>query len=262
MVVLTSPMHRSSFVRRAVFPALLALPFGLAMRPDAAPHISTRMSVLPPVTLWSWERREDLRGLDARRFAIAYLDQTLTIDLSVHRETRRNPILLSSGAVRIPVVRIEPLRHAIFNDVNREAVVQAILLSAEEPHIAALQIDFDATASERGFYRDVLAEIRQRMPAALPLSMTALASWCSYDDWLGNLPVEEAVPMMFRMEPDRRRAPRDGYDFVIREPLCRGAVGVSTGEPWPAGMLGKRLYVFSDEGWRAEKPAEPERRVR
>ena len=255
-------MHLLLSLRRTVLPALLALPLGLAMRPDALPLVQSRMSVLPARALWSWERREDLRGLDARRFAIAYLDQTLMIDLSVHRVARRNPIKLPSGAVRIPVVRIEPSRHAVLDAVNREEAVRAILLSAEEPGIAALQIDFDATASERAFYRDVLERVRQGMPAALPLSITALASWCSYDDWLSGLPVDEAVPMMFRMEPDRRRAPADEYDFAIREPLCRGAVGVSTSEPWPARVHGKRVYVFADEGWRGENPAQLERSVR
>jgi hypothetical protein len=261
MVVVTTPMHLFPPLRRAILPAVLALPFGLAVQPDAIPHVDGRMSVLPAITLWSWERREDLRGLNARRFAIAYLDQTLTIDLNVHREARRNLLMLPYGAVRIPVVRIEPSRQAILDDVNRKAAVRAILVSAEEPGIAALQIDFDAAVSEREFYRDILAELRQQMPATLPLSITALASWCSYDDWLGSLPVEEAVPMMFRMEPDRRRAPADGYDFAIREPLCRGAVGVSTSEPWPARVRAGRMYVFAEKGWGTDYP-ELERRVR
>ena len=62
--------------------------------------------------------------------------------------------------------------------------------------------------------------------------------------------------MMFRMEPDRRRAPADGYDFAIREPLCRGAVGVSTSEPWPARVRARRMYVFAEKGCRcSDDPA-------
>jgi hypothetical protein len=249
------------FLRRAVIPLLLALPLSLALRPDALPHRLTRMSRLPAMTLWSWERREDLRALDPQRLAIATLDQTLAIDLNVHPLVRRNPVLLPGGAVRIAVVRIEPSRHAVLNEANREAAVQAILVSAREPGIAALQIDFDATASQRAFYRDLLVELRQSMPAALPLSMTALASWCSYDDWLRGLPVDEAVPMMFRMEPDRARGLPDSYEFAIREPLCRGSVGVSTSEPWPARVDGKRIYIFADQGWRGEDTAALLRRV-
>jgi len=38
----------------------------------------------------------------------------------------------------------------------------------------ALQVDFDAVASERGFYRAVLEDVRRRLPAGLPLSITAV----------------------------------------------------------------------------------------
>ncbi len=88
------------------------------------------------------------------------------------------------------------------------------------------------------------------MPASLPLSITALASWCSYDDWIATLPVDEAVPMLFRMEPDRRRARPDRPELRIREPLCTGSVGISTHEPWPEEMADKRIYIFADRGWR------------
>jgi hypothetical protein len=92
----------------------------------------------------------------------------------------------------------------------------------------------------------------------MPLSMTALASWCSYDNgWMQGLPVDEAVPMLFRMEPDRRRFAPNGRreiarDFVIRDPLCMAAVGISTREAWPREMAGRRVYVFADEGWRRD----------
>ena len=36
-------------------------------------------SHFPPVVLWAWERPEDLRGLDANRFAVAFLSQTLIL---------------------------------------------------------------------------------------------------------------------------------------------------------------------------------------
>ncbi len=249
--------------RLAIPTALLALPLALAVRPDAPPPgPPSAMSRVPARVLWSWERREDLRQVDARQYAIAYLDQTITIGLNAHAEARRNAVLLPPGAVRIPVVRIETAPHAILDETNRAATVQALLASAREPGIAALQIDFDATVSQRAFYRGVLEEVRKQMPDGLPLSITALASWCSFDDWLRDLPVDEAVPMMFRMEPDRRRAPPDVDAFVIREPKCAGAVGVSTGEPWPGWMRGRRVYVFADDGWNRDHLAQLERRLR
>lgn len=241
--------------------ALAALVCSFGIRSDAHPHPTGRLATLPPITLWAWERREDLHALDTRRFAVAYLDQTLTIGLTVDRQPRRDTLVIPASAVRIPVVRIEAPPGAVLNSANRDEAVSDLLISAGEPGIAALQIDFDATRSQRAFYRDLLLALRSRMPAGLPLSITALASWCSFDDWLPGLPVDEVVPMMFRMEPDRRRAPPSLDDFRIREPLCETSVGVSTTEPWPYDLDGKRIYVFPDRGWHIDSPAEIERRL-
>lgn len=209
------------------------------------------MAALPRVTLWAWERREDLRNIDPDRYAVAELDQTLTIGLNVESLPRWNPVALPPGVTRIAVVRMETARYAVLDDEARHRAVAAILRSARQPGIAALQIDFDATLSQRPFYRSLLQELRPLMPPGMPLSITALASWCSWDGWLQGLPIDEAVPMFFRMEPDRRRAPGSTDAFRIRKPLCLGSVGVSTTEPWPQGVAGKRIYVFPDHGWSA-----------
>jgi hypothetical protein len=63
--------------------------------------------------------------------------------------------------------------------------------------------------------------------------------------------------MMFRMEPFKGPA----EDFTVREPICGGAVGVSTTEPWPE-IAGRRVYVFSDNGWQADSPESVVRRLR
>ncbi len=240
---------------------LAALLCSFAIHSDSLPQPQGRLAWFPRVTLWAWERREDLHTLDTRRFAVAYLDQTLTIGLTVESQPRRDRLAFPDSAVHIPVVRIEAPANAVLNDENRNDAVQAILSSVREPGIAALQIDFDATHSQRLFYRNLLIDLRRRMPETLPLSITALASWCSFDDWIYSLPVDEAVPMLFRMEPDRRRAPPDLDEFRIREPLCQSSVGISTTEPWPTNLAGKRIYVFADNGWRKDSPLELERRL-
>lgn len=227
------------------------------------------MNALPRVTVWAWERREDLRSLDPATTAVAYLDRTIVLDghgLTV--EPRREPLLLpaSSALVRIPVVRIETGEGEVLDDASAEAVAGSIL-HAVDPGAVALQIDFDARQSEREWYRRVLALVRNRLPRQVPLSMTALASWCSYDNgWMHGLPVDEAVPMLFRMEPDRRQAMATGNigqpDFAIREPLCLRAVGVSTHERWPPGMAGRRVYIFPDGGWRRDDLGKTIRRLR
>ena len=255
-------MPGSSKTGEAFLLAASALFLCLAIRSDSLLHVPMGLEKLPRVTLWVWERREDLHTVDPKQYAIAYLDQTLTIDLTVHRQPRRNPINFPSGAKRIPVVRIEASRYAMFDDAARKEAADAILLSAAEPGIVALQVDFDATLSQRQFYRALLADLRLRMPIRLPLSITALTSWCSWDTWIRDLPIDDAVPMFFRMEPDRRRAPSNLSDFRIREPLCQASAGVSTTEPWPSSLDHKRIYVFPDKGWGGESFAEIERRLR
>lgn len=224
-----------------------------AVRPDAPPRapVSVRMRSLPARTLWVWERPEDLRSLDPRSTALAILDQTLLVGPSIRTLPRRQTVVYPAGIARIAVVRIETRPGAPLDLVQAHAVATQVLVSAAQPGIAALQLDFDARRSERAFYTALLDDLRPRLPARLPLSITALASWCSSDDWIAALPVDEAVPMFFRMEPGRD--PRDQRpEFRIREPLCQSSFGLSTREPWPSGLAGKRIYVFPDRGWHAD----------
>jgi hypothetical protein len=215
--------------------------------------VSARMARLPRLTVWAWERREDLRAVDARTTAVAYLARTVVVDGGVHVVPRRQAMLLPAavGLVKIAVVRIEVVNGAALDEDSARAVAKAVSEAADD--VAALQVDFDARVSQREWYADVLRAVRARMPQEMPLSMTALASWCSYDGgWMRGLPVDEAVPMMFRMEPDRRRAGVTGWgagDFAVREPMCAGSVGISTREDWPPDMRGRRVYVFADRGW-------------
>ena len=123
-----------------------------------------------------------------------------------------------------------------------------------------MQIDFDATRSQRAFYANVLSEVRKRIPEDTRLSITALASWTLFDNWLDSLPVDEAVPMLFRMGADGenvRRHLRSGGD--VRAEPARRSLGVSTDEPLPRLPAGRRVYVIPTGG-RRSPPAEPSRR--
>jgi hypothetical protein len=231
---------------------LVSLPlalFCLAMRPDVASLTPPpgRMRSLPNRTLWVWERPENLRSIDPKTTAVAILDGTIVLGTRISVIPRRQFYSIPQGIPRIAVVRLEAPGSIAPN--LEPASVEAILDLASAPDLAALQIDFDARQSQRTFYRSLLRDLRRRMPPSLPLSMTALASWCSNDDWIASLPVDEAVPMFFRMEPGRRFAPPDAPELRIREPLCAGAIGISTHEPAPASLPNKRLYIFPDRGW-------------
>jgi hypothetical protein len=254
----------SSWLKLAAAAAVTLLCAG--MRTDSPElrqrRLSARIQMLPSATLWVWERPEDLRSIDPGRTAIAVLDQTIVLGSTTISIPRRYSLVYATGASRIAVVRIEPVPGARLDSTQRSEAVERLLHTAGEPDIAALQVDFDARNSQRAFYRELLLDLRGRMPAHLPLSITALASWCSNDDWIADLPVDEAVPMMFRMEPDRRYASPDLGRFRIREPLCTGSVGISTREAWPADLSGKRIYVFADRGWREDLRILAERKLK
>ena len=234
--------------------SLAPFAFLLLLRPDVLNLTPPpgRMHSLPPITLWVWERPEDLRSIDPRTTAIATLDRTLVLGRTMSVIPRRQSYLYPAGTRRIAVVRIEA--PGVIAEGIEPFATDAILDVAGDPGIAALQIDFDARLSQRLFYTALLRKLRQRMPPNLPLSITALASWCSSDDWIAALPVDEAVPMLFRMEPGRRFARPGIPEFRIREPLCESSTGVSTREPTSATLVGKRVYIFADAGWREDLP--------
>lgn len=212
-----------------------------------------RFKAFPRVTFWAWENPEDLRSLGSQQYAVAYLDQTVFISDHVFVRPRMQRLLVLPSAKIVAVVRIEaPAHSAAFGERDLAAkVAEVAVASVRKPQVAALQIDFDAGRSQRPFYRALLEEVRKRMPQNMPLSITALASWCGNDDWIKDLPVDEAVPMFFRMGGFERAPQQPGWTYPIREPLCDNSVGVSTDEPWPKIRKRQRVYVFHSGPWNA-----------
>lgn len=212
-------------------------------------------AALPRRTMWVWERREDMRDADPAGEGVAVLEETLRLGAAVQLVPRRQPIAAPAKISWTAVVRIETEPGFAAQRTSRAVrteVVRQLKRVADAPGVAALQIDFDARRSEHGFYRSLLQDVRREMPAGMPLEMTALVSWCANDDWIHDLPVNLAVPMFFRMEPDRRRAAPAPTAYRVQEPLCMGAAGVSTGEPWPRDLAGKRVFIFAEKGWSRE----------
>jgi hypothetical protein len=236
--------------------ALLAGMFLLALGGDrlASPRAGTRLD-LPSVMLWTWDRDDDLRFLDTRDSGVAFLAATVTLrGDSVVLAPRRNPLALPPRVRRVAVVHVESDRAeapALGNDALNRFVEALAAVGEEVPH-QVLQVDYEAPASQRGFFIDAIAALRRRLPDAA-ISVTALASWCLNESWTGQLQADEVVPMLFRMGYDGRRARAHfagGGDF--RSAACRSSVGIATDELPDALPGGRRVYVFNPRRWTAE----------
>ena len=203
--------------------------------------------------LWAWERPEDLRHLPPD-VSVAFLSQTINISRDrVEFVPRRQPLRVAAATPMTAVTRIEAAPGAIakLNPAHVSAVADAIARTARLPRVQGLQIDFDARASEQAAYRALLLAVRQRI-GAMPLAITPLASWCVGDRWIDTLPVDEAIPMLFRMgpinEPYREAAQQSGWTSA----RCRGSLGASVDEPASLRFQAKRVYVFNPRPWRDE----------
>jgi hypothetical protein len=256
---------------------------------------------LPPVMFWAWERPDDLRLLDSKNAGVAFLAGTIFLrsippndeklpDEGVVLRPRLQRLRVPDGIPLMAVVRIEtpqgwsqaayqPVEQAkpflwsnLHTEEQRNRVVSLIRGLASVQGIRAIQIDFDATRSEQAFYRSLLQELRRRLPPEMPISITALASWCIGDRWLDQLPpgtINEAVPMLFRMGPDGPNIAlflNNRNEF--RVPVCRGSLGLSTDESFSKKLLKaepsgnadalnrKRIYVFHPHNWAEESVRE------
>jgi hypothetical protein len=232
---------------------LVALAALLRLRPHAQIHTpAPSLHAEPNLMLWAWETPEDLRALDTTHAGVAYLSRELLLGSPLEVRPRHQPLLVPPNTFLLPVVRIET--SAAFHPRTADiSSIAAQIAAAAEPNTRALQVDFDARASERPFYAALLRDLRRQLPPQTALSITALTSWCGRDSWLHSLPIDEAVPMFFRMGGPanlRATAPRSFSD--IEEPLCTGSAGVATDELWPALDPHQRLYVFRPSSWRAE----------
>ena len=244
----------STRTRWFVFICCLLIGTGCSDRRQAESR--QRLSVLPPVMLWAWERPENFETLDTEKFGVALLAQTLTLsENDVRVEPRRQPIDIPPGTKVIAVTRIEARKKAggriALSDGQKEKLVKLILRTLVLPGVVAIQVDYDVVVSEREFYRKLLTDLRQQLPVHMPLSITALASFCIGDRWIEGLPVDEAIPMIFRMGADDREIKQhfeNGGD--VRASLCRASYGISLDEPFKMQFdYSRRIYVFNDRAW-------------
>ncbi|HEX3281744.1 MAG TPA: DUF3142 domain-containing protein [Pyrinomonadaceae bacterium] len=209
----------------------------------------------PALILWAWERPEDLKFIDPQKVSVAYLAKTVFLrGAGVLSKPRLQPLSIASGTSVIPVARIEldtreppALSAEQAKDAASEIAKLGLVTNA-----SMVQVDFDATTSQHEFYRNLLNELRQRLPTTAKLSITALGSWCQGDDWLRDLPIDEAVPMLFRMGLDRNTIVSRLAGEGFTSPRCRSSAGISTDEHVNDLPRVSRLYVFNPNGWNRE----------
>lgn len=222
----------------------------VASRPT--PESRQVLDSLPNTFLWAWERPERLDFIDTERIGVAYLAKTVRLhDDSLYVLPRVQPLILTNKTKVIAVIRIETVREGKTSLSEKQNAATAIEIEevGKVTGVIGVQLDFDAKLSERHFYRQLLIKLREQLPSSMPLSVTALASWCAGDNWLSDLPVDEVVPMFFRLGIERAQ-------FVSRlqsgeEPFeqpCHRAAGVSTDE-LVRPPNSKRLYIFSPTSW-------------
>lgn len=195
----------------------------------------------PRVMLWAWESPQNLDFIDPKQAGVAFLARSIVLlkDGQAKVLPRFQPLHVPSGTVLLAVVRIES-QGASLPPAN--TVCELVSQPAALAGVRGLQIDYDAKSSERKFYRELLQCVHSRI--SLPLVITALASWCQSDDWIRGLPINDAVPMLFRMGPDRYRP---GQEFAV--PLCQNSFGISIDEPIARLPHTKRLYIFHPGPW-------------
>lgn len=219
----------------------------------------------PRVMLWSWQKIEDLSGIDTATTGVAYLTGRLMVDGNkISLEPRLARLHLASKCYREAVVRVEV--KALPEQSERADLTAALarsiinLVGASGP-IDSLQIDFDARANERQFYLQLLRDLHQQLPK-LPLSITALASWSQGDRWLeheSEVPIEYMVPMFFTMGAGKERALAILKDSLPAGYNGRRVLGLSLSEPGTFDLVAPKLnqidhvYLFCSPGWNKER---------
>src|SRR5271170_6380525 len=93
-------------IKISIMAAILLLTAGMFLSPRHEQQ-KTGLQGYPPITLWAWERPEDLRTLDPNRYAVAYLDQTILLTDRVDVKMRRQPLAVAPHSKLIAVFRIE-----------------------------------------------------------------------------------------------------------------------------------------------------------
>src|SRR5882724_9995999 len=146
-----------------------------------------RTNSLPDITLWAWERPEDLRFLTDQRIGVAFLAKTIDLpSRNSSSETttaqpivrpRLQPLRIAPGTPLIAVVRIETASTSrsvsaatSIDAETRERIAAEVASLQDIASVRAIQMDFDATTSQHAFYSALLQDVRRKLCPEIPLS--------------------------------------------------------------------------------------------
>ncbi len=224
---------------------------------------------VPETTVWAWERNEDLTFLDPKTTNVAFYAGTIRLrDDHVEFVPRIQKLDLGAEVRRYPVVRIHDMSSGNgLNSENIEQVVSILKRSLQDVHSSnseygTIQIDYDATSSQRQGYLALLKRVRKELPKGTHIAVTALASWCLGDRWLPKDDIDEAVVMLFSMGAGKR----DVMHSLEKQRLSAGegiptSIGVATNEPLVNCRLrelgivqaAKSIFVFCPLPWTEDR---------
>ena len=149
----------------------------------------------PALVLYAWDRPEQLAALGDADVEIAVYAATVSLRAGdVAWRPRAHPLTLPPHARQIAVVHIEPAAPAERRPLDaalRAYLVAKMVAVAQAPGVGELQVDYEAPTSERELARGLIVDLRRALGPRARLSMTALASWCLFDDWVRELPVDD-----------------------------------------------------------------------
>lgn len=214
--------------------------------------IASQTTTTPRIWLWAWDRPEDLRFLNPNEAGVAFFVLGIRIrEKAINLRPRTAPLRLVAGMHRIAVVRLDVVPRDI-SDALLSQVVEAIKGIAIVPDIEGIQLDFDALRSQRPFYRKLVDRLKRDGQIRVPITITALASWCMGDHWIGDLSVDGTVAMLFQMGPEAGET----LAWLSKARPLHGAKegalawGLSTDQPLPLPPPSDaQVFLFHPHAW-------------
>jgi hypothetical protein len=193
---------------------------------------------------------------------------TTNVALVVEHLWLKNTTLLYRRRATSPVLakgtRVTPVVHVEVDVLNpppppyqyREKIIDSVLNAAASSTSGWVQLDYEAPPSHQAFYKDLVHEIKQRLPSGMKLSVTTLAWWCSAGNRLDDLDADEVVPMFFKMGKDSaqiKRILRDNPQAL--NAACQGkSAGFALQERPEPEVIRRysRTYWFDYQGWKGK----------